>query len=73
MTFDGNAVDPLFIDPLGNFRLQPASPAVDGGLDTPPGALLMLDLNDNRRVQGAHVDIGAYEFIPDPLFQNGFE
>ncbi len=35
---DGNAVDPLFIDPLGNFRLQPASPAVDGGLDTPPGA-----------------------------------
>jgi len=67
---------PLFIDDdipdpilgiVGNFRLEPCSPAIDAGTFTPmlnPGSV---DLDGNMRVQGAIVDMGAYEFAGFPI------
>jgi hypothetical protein len=64
---DGNiSADPLFVDrPGGDYHLLPGSPAVDTGGDTvvPQGAV---DLDGALRIQGAHVDIGAYELAPPP-------
>jgi len=57
--------DPLFVNQTGrspgDFHLQSASPAVDGG--TPEGAP-MTDFDGVKRPQGSAWDIGAYEFIP---------
>jgi len=53
---------PGFVDlRTGNYRLRADSPCVDAGDDrlVPPGAV---DLDGQPRVQGRHVDIGAYEF-----------
>ncbi|HEY3269473.1 MAG TPA: right-handed parallel beta-helix repeat-containing protein [Armatimonadota bacterium] len=54
--------DPLFVDaPHGDYRVLPDSPYRDAGDDS--GALLGdADLDGKPRIQGAHVDIGAYEF-----------
>ncbi len=60
-------VDPLFVDsPGGNVRLQPASPAVDHG-DTAQAIYqsddpILVDLDGNRRIKNAAVDMGAYEY-----------
>jgi hypothetical protein len=68
------AVDPLFADVLqGDFRLASASPLINAGLDTPNGGLTAVDLAGAARVQGSHVDVGAYESAPQLIFQNGFE
>ncbi len=57
---NGNiSVDPLFIP--GTYQLSSNSPCIDAGNDsviTPD----MLDLLGAPRLQGAHVDIGAYEY-----------
>ena len=67
------SVDPAFVDaPGGNLRLAAASPLIDAGTDTPAGGLSDADLDGSARVQGAHVDIGAYEFA-DPIFHDGFD
>ena len=61
--------DPKFVSPeKGNWRLAADSPCVDAGLDAvAPGDL---DLAGNVRIQGEHVDIGAYEARPPiPLAQ----
>ncbi len=59
---DGNLrTDPRIVDRAGdNFRLHPSSPLIDAGYD----AAVMsgwLDAGGKPRIQGPHVDIGAYE------------
>jgi hypothetical protein len=56
-------VDPLFIP--GTAQLSANSPCIDAGNDsviTPE----MLDLAGSPRIQGTHVDIGAYEYSTIP-------
>ena len=64
--------DPVFVrnpfaDVLGDYRLQMASPAVDGGDNTAP-QMLATDLDGNPRIAdgdndgNAGVDMGAYEY-----------
>lgn len=53
---------PLFADAAtNNFRLTGLSPCKDGGVLI-AGAETTRDLDGNRRVSGARIDIGAYEF-----------
>ncbi|MEP7267110.1 MAG: choice-of-anchor Q domain-containing protein, partial [Saprospiraceae bacterium] len=64
-----DGTDPLFVNSpmsgaaptaIGNFHVQANSLAIDMGLD---GAnTYPTDLDGNPRVQGARIDIGAYEF-----------
>ncbi|MFN8473345.1 MAG: choice-of-anchor Q domain-containing protein [Anaerolineae bacterium] len=67
--------DPKFIAPItasaptttGNLRLQSGSPAIDAGnnsVTSPP--LPATDLDDNPRILGSAVDMGAYEFLCPP-------
>jgi hypothetical protein len=58
------AADPLFVNWLENdFRLQPNSPCINSGNDRLAGAFL-LDLDGKPRMMGAHVDMGAFEYVP---------
>ncbi len=58
-------VNPRFVFPGGgDFHLLADSPAIDAGLDTLPGGLPVTDVEGNPRLNGAHVDIGAYEYGP---------
>ncbi len=68
-------VDPSFVDGAGgDFHLAAGSVAIDAGDDTPRGGLGAQDLDGNPRIQGARVDVGAYEasgarppgHVPDP-------
>ena len=55
-------VDPLFADPEnGDYRLLAGSPGINAGNNDPPGGLGDLDLNEQDRVFGPAVDIGAFE------------
>ena len=62
---DTVSMDPLFDGP-DDYHLQAASPAIDAGDDASVPADLTTDLDGNPRVQGAHVDMGAYETAPEP-------
>ncbi len=64
-------VDPRFVAPIaasfaptttGDYRLQPGSPAIDAGDTSSAG--YDTDPDGNPRVQGAAVDMGAYESQP---------
>lgn len=72
-TLDG---DPHFVDAVnGNYRLAPGSRLIDAGTDTPVGGLAGFDIDGAQRVQGAHVDIGAFESAPstEAIFADGFD
>ena len=59
-------VDPLFFDATGaDYRLAHGSPAIDRGNNFPTDGLGPLDLEGAPRLQGTHVDIGAYETSDD--------
>jgi predicted outer membrane repeat protein len=63
--------DPLFVDPFGadgilgteddDFRLAPASPAIDSGTNQTNPLLPPMDLDGNPRILNDVVDLGAYE------------
>ena len=57
--------DPLFVGP-SDFSLQAASPAIDAGLSAYNS--MAIDLVGNARIQGAAIDMGAYERAPDEPF-----
>ena len=64
------SADPKFV--ANGFSLQPSSPAIDVGNNTGLNLLPADILNKPRIVNGkggpsAVVDIGAYEFFPDPI------
>ena len=52
--------------PTETHALLPGSPAIDAGDDSIVGEPLLLttDQRGQPRLQGAHVDIGAYETVP---------
>ena len=55
--------EPTFRE-AGDFRVAAGSPSIDfGSTAAEPGEL---DLNGNLRKIGTKVDLGAYEFVPDP-------
>jgi len=58
--------DPCFVSSVaGNYRLADDSPCINTGTNFPwmAGAL---DLDGNPRVYGSRVDMGCYEFVPEP-------
>lgn len=59
--------NPLFISPVAPFDygLQEGSPCIDSGF-TMPWMSSAIDLAGNPRVYNHIVDMGAYEFIPEP-------
>lgn len=73
---DLGLADPRFVNAAtGDYRVRSDSPAIDAGNMNPPGGLGLYDVFGASRVQGAAVDIGAYERapVPDDVFRNGFE
>jgi hypothetical protein len=71
-------VDPHFVDAANDdYRLASVSPLIDAGTDTPAGGAAEFDLDGVERIQGAHIDIGAYEFEADTtgeaIFADGFD
>lgn len=70
------SVDPQFVasGPGSDYHLSMTSPLVDAGLAAGvPGGLGTRDYDDADRVQGAGVDIGAYEGGGDAIFADGFD
>src|SRR5262249_36904616 len=56
--------DPMLANPAnGDFRLQPGSPAVDGGTSS-VSSTVTEDFNGIPRPQGGAYDIGGYEYVP---------
>lgn len=62
--------DPLFVDALaGDFRLQSNSPCINAGFNgLAPTNITPYDLDNNPRILGGIVDIGAYEFVGSSFF-----
>jgi hypothetical protein len=61
--------NPMFENPGSDYHLSDGSPCIDVGLNMPwtmaPGAT---DLDGNPRIHDGIVDMGCYEFIPEPEF-----
>lgn len=62
--------DPLFTDEANkDFHLQEDSPAIDVGNSLVPDTLMiLLDIDQENRIQGDAVDIGIDEFLQDTVF-----
>jgi hypothetical protein len=66
-TATGKDVNSRYLDPLflnlaaADLHVQPTSPARDLGLDLTPDINGAKDLAGNPRIQGANIDLGAYE------------
>jgi hypothetical protein len=57
--------DPEFVNgATGNYRLAESSPCINAGTNT--YVTWNTDLDGNPRVYGSRVDMGAYEFVPEP-------
>ncbi len=77
------SIAPEFQQNSYNYELVPDSPLVDAGRLPPPPmpsqpfqdswVLPATDIRNAERVQGASVDIGAFESTPDWLFRDRFE
>ena len=58
--------DPLFVNTnAGNYRLQEGSPCINAGTNL-PWMVGATDLDGNPRIIDGRVDMGAYEFVPEP-------
>jgi hypothetical protein len=64
--------NPGFLSPT-NPRLRSNSILIDKGIAAPAGGTGSFDNDGATRVQGAGVDVGAYERDPDQLFADNFE
>ena len=64
MVGPGNIMkDPCFVNAAaGDFRLRPDSPCIDAGLSAFVAG--GTDLSGGKRVRGAGVDMGCFEFVP---------
>ena len=74
--------DPLFVDPRpaseaptsdGDYRLTTGSPAIDAGTNDAIPVGITHDLNGNPRIVNDVVDLGPYEWMPDPPDAPPFE
>jgi hypothetical protein len=50
-----------------DFHLNEISPCIDAGTNL-PYVYTTKDLDGNPRLYGDRVDMGAYEFIPEPFY-----
>lgn len=65
--------DPGFMG-VGDTHLRSNSILIDSGISNPPGGSGVFDADGAARVQGAAVDVGAFEAAPDgTIFRNGFD
>jgi len=59
--------NPLFVNTnAANYRLLSASPCIDSGTNL-PWMTVAKDLDGNPRIYDGIVDMGAYEYIPEPV------
>jgi len=59
--------NPLFVDPnVGNYRLLPNSPCIDAGNNAAVPPSVTTDLDGRPRIINGAVDMGAYEYEPQP-------
>ncbi len=65
---------PDFVDAVHfNYKLRAGDPAINAGVDAPEGGLGPTDIDGGRRWLGPHPDAGAWEFLDDAVFSNGFD
>jgi len=57
--------DPMFVAPGLDYHLLEGSPCIDGGTNL-PWMIGATDLDGNPRIYDDTVDMGCYEFIPEP-------
>lgn len=75
-THGNKDVDPHFVS-SGNYRLKNNSDMIDAGRNSDVPSGLTTDLDNQERVFGGRVDMGAYQSlipvtIPNPLHVNGY-
>lgn len=67
-------IDPAFVDEAGgDFRLTRTSNLLDSGVDAPNDGAGDADVKGSMRLQGLHIDRGAYESIAGIVFADDFE